>query len=245
MGCVGRPSKELCLFLSNHGERVTAERRDARMRSCGCFDGGHRALGVHFALAMLTLGGGASRPKKTTLSDNRPAHGRRFCGNVVSTQRQRETGCAKPLFYGRIAREAPHFRLTLGVADLERSLAFYRDGLGLHTPGIVGREFEHGAVAFFDLSNGVKLAIWDQDDLAHDSGLTKAPASSTSFSIGYNVSQRSEVDEVMEQAREAGAAIVKPAQETFYGDMRATSPIPMAICGRSCGIRAIWRRGLT
>ncbi|RMI06289.1 hypothetical protein CN155_29660 [Sinorhizobium meliloti] len=66
-------------------------------------------------------------------------------------------------------------------------------------------------------SNGVKLAIWDQDDLAHDSGLTKAPASSTSFSIGHNVSQRSEVDEVMEQAREAGAAIVKPAQETFYG----------------------------
>ena len=107
--------------------------------------------------------------------------------------------------------------LTLGVADLERSLAFYRDGLGLQTPGIVGREFEHGAVAFFDLSNGVKLAIWNQADLAHDSGLTKAPASSTSFSIGHNVSQRSEVDEVMEQAREAGAAIVKPAQETFYG----------------------------
>lgn len=107
--------------------------------------------------------------------------------------------------------------LTLGVADIERSLAFYRDGLGLHTPGIVGREFEHGAVAFFDLSNGVNLAIWDQNDLAHDSGLTKAPASSTSFSIGHNVSQRSEVDEVMEQARQAGAAIVKPAQETFYG----------------------------
>ncbi|AFL50573.1 catechol 2,3-dioxygenase-like lactoylglutathione lyase family enzyme [Sinorhizobium fredii] len=41
--------------------------------------------------------------------------------------------------------------LTLGVADLERSLAFYRDGLGLPTQGIVGREFEHGAVAFFDL----------------------------------------------------------------------------------------------
>ncbi|ATA95928.1 glyoxalase (plasmid) [Sinorhizobium meliloti] len=79
------------------------------------------------------------------------------------------------------------------------------------------RTQEPRSVAFFDLSNGVKLAIWDQDDLAHDSGLTKAPASSTSFSIGHNVSQRSEVDEVMEQAREAGAAIVKPAQETFYG----------------------------
>lgn len=42
--------------------------------------------------------------------------------------------------------------LTLGVADLERSLAFYRDGHGLRTAGMVGREYEHGAVAFFTLS---------------------------------------------------------------------------------------------
>ncbi|APG88123.1 lactoylglutathione lyase (plasmid) [Sinorhizobium americanum CCGM7] len=107
--------------------------------------------------------------------------------------------------------------LTLGVADLERSLAFYRDGLKLPTQGIVGREFEHGAVAFFDLASGVKLALWAQEDLAHDSGLKKASGSSTSFSIGHNVSDRREVDEVMEQARVAGANIVKPAQKTFYG----------------------------
>jgi uncharacterized protein len=49
--------------------------------------------------------------------------------------------------------------LTLGVDDLEKSLAFYRDGLGLPTEGIVGKEFEHGAVAFFDLQNGLKLAL--------------------------------------------------------------------------------------
>ena len=107
--------------------------------------------------------------------------------------------------------------LTLGVADLERSLAFYRDGLKLPTQGIVGREFEHGAVAFFDLANGMKLAIWAQDDLAHDSGLPKAPASATSFSIGHNVSRRSEVDQIMEEAAGAGARIVKPAEKTFYG----------------------------
>lgn len=107
--------------------------------------------------------------------------------------------------------------LTLGVADLERSLAFYRDGLKLPTQGIVGREFEHGAVAFFDLANGMKLAIWAQDDLAHDSGLPKAPASATSFSIGHNMSRRSEVDEIMEEAAGAGARIVKPAEKTFYG----------------------------
>jgi catechol 2,3-dioxygenase-like lactoylglutathione lyase family enzyme len=61
--------------------------------------------------------------------------------------------------------------LTLGVTDLERSLRFYRDGLGLPTDGIVGREFAHGAVAFFELSGGLRLAIWAQRDMAHDTGL--------------------------------------------------------------------------
>jgi uncharacterized protein len=69
--------------------------------------------------------------------------------------------------------------LTLGVNDLERSLTFYRDGLGLPTPGIIGREFEHGAVAFFDLQAGLKLAIWPRDSLAHDTGIRKSPPSST------------------------------------------------------------------
>ena len=107
--------------------------------------------------------------------------------------------------------------ITLGVADLERSLEFYRDGLGLPTNGIIGREFEHGAVAFFEMSGGLKLAIWAQDDLAHDSGLAKTPNSPTSFSLGHNVTRREQVDEVMQRARQAGAKIVKPPQETFYG----------------------------
>jgi catechol 2,3-dioxygenase-like lactoylglutathione lyase family enzyme len=107
--------------------------------------------------------------------------------------------------------------LTLGVDDLERSVSFYRDGLGLPTQGIVGREFEHGAVAFFQLTGGLTLALWTQDDLAHDSGLPKSRISSTAFSLGHNVRSREEVDEVMEQARRAGAEIVKAAQDTFYG----------------------------
>ena len=107
--------------------------------------------------------------------------------------------------------------LTLAVADLQRSLSFYRDGLGLPTAGIVGREFDHGAVAFFDLSGGLKLAIWAQQDLAHDTGLPMLPVSPTSTSIGHNVSRREEVDDIMETARHAGASIVKPAQNTFYG----------------------------
>jgi hypothetical protein len=107
--------------------------------------------------------------------------------------------------------------LTLGVADLEQSLAFYRDGLGLPTTGIVGREFEHGAVAFFNLSGGLKLAIWAQDDIAHDTGLPKHPVSSTAVTIGHNVVNREEVDETLDAARRAGAEIIKPAQDTFYG----------------------------
>lgn len=107
--------------------------------------------------------------------------------------------------------------LTLGVADLEQSLLFYRDGLGLPTEGIVGREFEHGAVAFFDLSNGLKLAIWAQDDIAYDTGLPKLPISSTAFTIGHNVISKEDVDQVMDAAKRAGAEIIKFAQDTFYG----------------------------
>jgi catechol 2,3-dioxygenase-like lactoylglutathione lyase family enzyme len=107
--------------------------------------------------------------------------------------------------------------LTIGVDDLDRSLAFYRDGLGLPTRGIVGKEFEHGAVAFFDLQAGLRLAIWPRDNLAHDAGIPKTPRSATEFSIGHNVSSRKEVDAVMEQAAHAGAQIIKPAGNTFWG----------------------------
>jgi catechol 2,3-dioxygenase-like lactoylglutathione lyase family enzyme len=107
--------------------------------------------------------------------------------------------------------------LTLGVADLERSLVFYRDGLGLPTEGIVGREFEHGAVAFFTLSGGLRLAVWAQADIAHDTGLPVTAPSPTSFTIGHNVATREEVDAIMAEAASAGADVVKPAQDTFYG----------------------------
>lgn len=107
--------------------------------------------------------------------------------------------------------------LTLGVADLEQSLIFYRDGLGLPTNGIIGQEFEHGAVVFFELSGGLILALWAQDDISHDTGLPKQPVSSTAVTIGHNVLRREEVDEVMETARRAGAEIIKTPQDTFYG----------------------------
>ncbi|HJU25518.1 MAG TPA: VOC family protein [Rhodanobacteraceae bacterium] len=107
--------------------------------------------------------------------------------------------------------------ITLGVDDLERALSFYRDGLGLVTQGIVGKEFEHGAVAFFDLQSGLKLAVWPRESISHDSGLPVGRPSATELTVGHNVSSRAEVDVVMKQAAAAGASIVKPAQETFWG----------------------------
>lgn len=107
--------------------------------------------------------------------------------------------------------------ITLGVDDLERAVHFYRDGLGLPTQGIVGKEFEYGAVAFFDLQPGLKLAIWPSKSLAHDAGISTGIPNPTDFSIGHNVSSIAEVDAAMEQAKSAGAVIVKPAQKTFWG----------------------------
>ena len=107
--------------------------------------------------------------------------------------------------------------ITVCVDDLERSLEFYRDGLGLKTEGIIGKEFEHGAVAFFDLQPGLKLAIWLRKSLAHDSGLPLGVPSPTELSLGHNVSSKAEVDAVMALAKSAGAVIVKPAQDTFWG----------------------------
>jgi uncharacterized protein len=107
--------------------------------------------------------------------------------------------------------------ITLGVDDLERAVAFYRDGLGLPTKGIVGTEFENGAVAFFKLQDGLTLALWPRRSLAADCGLPVEPASATEFSLAHNVGSAADVDALMQQAERAGARIVKPAQKTFYG----------------------------
>lgn len=107
--------------------------------------------------------------------------------------------------------------ITLGVDDLPRAVAFYRDGLGLDTPGIIGEEFEHGAVAFFEMQPGLKLALFPRENLAHDAGVPREPPSRTDFALAHNASSRPEVDAVMQQAAAAGAAIIKPAQDTFWG----------------------------
>ena len=75
--------------------------------------------------------------------------------------------------------------ITVGVDDLERSLRFYRDGLGLSTEGIIGKEFEYGAVVFIQLQSGVRLALWPRKSIAHDTGLPLSPKSPTEFTLAW------------------------------------------------------------
>jgi catechol 2,3-dioxygenase-like lactoylglutathione lyase family enzyme len=89
--------------------------------------------------------------------------------------------------------------------------------LGLPTQGIVGSEFEGGAVVFFNLQGGLVLALWPRRELAKDAKLPVSGPSPTEFSIGHNVNSRGEVDAVMEQARRAGARITDAPQDRFWG----------------------------
>jgi catechol 2,3-dioxygenase-like lactoylglutathione lyase family enzyme len=107
--------------------------------------------------------------------------------------------------------------LTLAVGDLERSLAFYRDGLGLPTDGIVGREFEDGAVAFSRMDDGLTLALYPAASLAKDAGIAAAEARLGAVSIGHLVGSRDEVDAVVRQAERAGAVVTDPPRERFWG----------------------------
>ena len=106
--------------------------------------------------------------------------------------------------------------ITLGVGNLERAVAFYRR-LGWKSKGIIGKEFENGAVAFFRLESGLKLALWPRRSMAADSGLAAKKGGEVEFSLAHNVASRRQVDAVMLQAKRAGARIVKKAQPTFYG----------------------------
>jgi catechol 2,3-dioxygenase-like lactoylglutathione lyase family enzyme len=107
--------------------------------------------------------------------------------------------------------------ITLGVNDLEKSLAFYRDGLGLPTEGIVGTEFEDGAVVFFAMNDDLILALYPRNALAKDGKVPVGPPSAAEFSIGHIVRSKQEVDAVMEQAAKAGARITDPAHDRFWG----------------------------
>ncbi len=102
--------------------------------------------------------------------------------------------------------------ITLGVSDLETSLAFYRDGMGWQTTGIIGTEFKgdethpSGAVVMFQLQNGLTLALYPRTELAKDANEPLRAPSPTEFSLGYLVQNKEQVDAVIRRAAAAGAA---------------------------------------
>jgi len=107
--------------------------------------------------------------------------------------------------------------ITLSVSDLEKSLAFYRDGMGLPTEGIIGTEFEDGAVVFFNMNDDLILALYPKAALAKDAKVSQGLPNAAEFSIGHIVKSKQEVDAVMKQAKKAGARITDPAHDRFWG----------------------------
>jgi catechol 2,3-dioxygenase-like lactoylglutathione lyase family enzyme len=107
--------------------------------------------------------------------------------------------------------------VTLGVSDLHKSLAFYRDGLGLPTQGIIGTEFEDGAVVFFNMNDDLILALYPKPALAKDAKVPVGAPSPSEFSLGHIVKSKQEVDAVMERAARAGAKVTDPAHDRFWG----------------------------
>jgi catechol 2,3-dioxygenase-like lactoylglutathione lyase family enzyme len=113
--------------------------------------------------------------------------------------------------------------ITLAVGDLERALAFYREGLGFESPGVIGTEFAGddttpaGAAAMFDLERGITLALYPRAELAKDANLRAQPPQPGEFSIGHIVRTRAEVDALLAQAEAAGATLTDEPHERPWG----------------------------
>jgi uncharacterized protein len=107
--------------------------------------------------------------------------------------------------------------ITLAVEDLDQSLTFYRDGMGLETEGFFGTEFEHGAVVFFHLRNALILALWPKTSLSAEANIPLSEIHSGGITLANNVRSKAEVDDVMAQAAQAGATIIDSARDRFFG----------------------------
>jgi catechol 2,3-dioxygenase-like lactoylglutathione lyase family enzyme len=131
--------------------------------------------------------------------------------------------------------------ITLGVSNLDAALEFYRDGLGLDSPGIIGTEFPGdetspaGAAAMFQLEDGLILTIYPRSELAKDANIPLGPPNTGEFSIGHAVASKAEVDALLARANEAGATVTALGRDRPWGSTQATSAISTGICGRSCG----------
>lgn len=113
--------------------------------------------------------------------------------------------------------------VTLAVDDLDRALKFYRDGLGLESRGVVGREFAGddenaaGAIAIFQLHGGLMLALYPRTELAKDARVPLEPPQSGAFSLGHAVGSREEVDALLAAAQAAGATLTEEPRDRPWG----------------------------
>ena len=113
--------------------------------------------------------------------------------------------------------------ITLAVDDLERALAFYRDGLGLHTKGVVATDLVDettgaaGAIVIFKLDGGLTLTLYPRSELAKDADIPFGPPKTGEFSIGQLVESRAEVDALLAQAEQAGAALTGRPHDRPWG----------------------------
>ena len=115
------------------------------------------------------------------------------------------------------------FFITLAVEDLSRAVAFYRDGLGWPTEGIVGQQFHDevtgadGTIAIFTHNDGLLLTLYERTNLAKDASLPAGPPSSTEFSLGIPAQSRAEVDTLLAQAQAAGGTLTAPPHMRPFG----------------------------
>ena len=100
--------------------------------------------------------------------------------------------------------------ITLGVSDLEKSIKFYKEGLGFP------RKESAPEIAFFTL-NGSWLSLYNRESLAEDATVLPAGSGFNGFTLSHNVASESEVDQIIEQAVSVGAILVKPPQKVFWG----------------------------
>jgi uncharacterized protein len=113
--------------------------------------------------------------------------------------------------------------ITLAVEDLERSLEFYRDGLGLESPGIGGTEFPGdetnpaGDVAMFRLQGGLILSLYPRSELAKDANVPFEAPKTGEFSIGHAVGSRDAVDQLLTRAEAAGATQTDQPHDRPWG----------------------------
>ena len=113
--------------------------------------------------------------------------------------------------------------VTLAVDDLDRSVAFYRDGLGWHTEGIVARELHDevtgagGTIALFALDSGLMIGLYERTNLAKDASMPVGPRSSTEFSLGIPAEAQAEVDTLLARAEAAGGTLTAPAHMRPWG----------------------------